>query len=354
MVPFDDTPGTDAQLAPYLEASSEGEARERLGDLLGGVASPLVWRVIRRQLGGRGGGVAEADLEDLHASALFRLQLHLASVRAGDNPAMASFADYVAVTAFNACSAFLMAREPERTRLRHRVRYVLRKDPGLATWAGAGQETLCGESAWRGRTPAGGGLGRLSDIARGIAAGLGRRAADFAPLVRRTLSALGAPCRVEDLVDALAAALDVHDEPVGRLAAEAGGEERGSGAEPADEERTALETLEARETLGELWREIGSLLPHQRAALLLNLRDAGGADLLDALLGTGVVEPAGLASALGVSAADLPALLAELPLDDLTIGGRLGLTRQQVINLRKSARLRLARRMRGRLPGMGG
>jgi len=38
-----------------------------------------------------------------------------------------------------------------------------------------------------------------------------------------------------------------------------------------------------------------------------------------------------------------------LPLEDAAIAERLGLTRQQVINLRKSARARLARRMRGLL-----
>jgi hypothetical protein len=42
---------------------------------------------------------------------------------------------------------------------------------------------------------------------------------------------------------------------------------------------------------------------------------------------------------------DLDELWDELPLDDLKIAARLGMTRQQVINLRKSARARLARRM---------
>ena len=37
--------------------------------------------------------------------------------------------------------------------------------------------------------------------------------------------------------------------------------------------------------------------------------------------------------------------LEQMPLDDLTIAARLGVTRQQVINLRKSARARLTRRM---------
>jgi hypothetical protein len=37
----------------------------------------------------------------------------------------------------------------------------------------------------------------------------------------------------------------------------------------------------------------------------------------------------------------------ELPLEDASIASLLGVTRQQVINLRKSARERLTRRMKG-------
>ena len=56
----------------------------------------------------------------------------------------------------------------------------------------------------------------------------------------------------------------------------------------------------------------------------------------------------------GVTAVDALALSVErlaeffnrLPLDDATIAEHLNLTRQQVINLRKSARERLARRLR--------
>jgi hypothetical protein len=49
---------SDAALRGYLEAPDEAAARERLGELLGGTAAPLVWRVLRRQLGGRGSGVS--------------------------------------------------------------------------------------------------------------------------------------------------------------------------------------------------------------------------------------------------------------------------------------------------------
>jgi hypothetical protein len=51
-----------------------------------------------------------------------------------------------------------------------------------------------------------------------------------------------------------------------------------------------------------------------------------------------------LAVALEMPPKVLAQLWNDLPLDDLAIASRLGLTRQQVINLRKSARARLARR----------
>ena len=44
-------------------------------------------------------------------------------------------------------------------------------------------------------------------------------------------------------------------------------------------------------------------------------------------------------------AEELAGMWNSLPLDDRGIAERLGITRQQVINLRKSARARLARRM---------
>ena len=52
-------------------------------------------------------------------------------------------------------------------------------------------------------------------------------------------------------------------------------------------------------------------------------------------------------------APELAALWPDLPLEDAAIAERLGLTRQQVINLRKSARARLGRRMREPVGGRG-
>jgi len=349
----DAPPPPDPGLARYLAAAGEA-ARERLGELLGEVASPLVWKVIRRQLGGRSSGFAEEDLEDLHAGALMRLQLQLEAVRSGEREAMASLRDYVAVVAYNAVSAFLMAREPERTRLRQRVRYVLRKGGDLAVWALPGQEMACGLAAWSGR-PAAPAVGRLGSVATEVVARVGREPAAFGRLLAAVLAGFGAPCRFEDLVDALALALDVRDDaPLALAAGSPGdGEEEPALREPVDPAPAADAALAARQLLVRLWGEILELPAPQRAALLLNLRDEGGGDMLSALLDSRVVDPAGLAAALGLSPEEVAGLLPGLPLEDLRIAERLGLTRQQVINLRKSARLRLGRRMRGFLPGMG-
>jgi hypothetical protein len=60
---------------------------------------------------------------------------------------------------------------------------------------------------------------------------------------------------------------------------------------------------------------------------------------------TGVASIRAIASVLEIPAEEFAEIWNMLPLDDLAIAERLQVTRQQVINLRKSARKRLERRM---------
>jgi hypothetical protein len=86
---------------------------------------------------------------------------------------------------------------------------------------------------------------------------------------------------------------------------------------------------------------------NQRAALLLNLKDPGGRGCITLFPTTGVATLRQLADALEMSAEGFAALWNELPIEDARIAELLGLTRQQVINARKSGRERLARRLKG-------
>lgn len=108
----------------------------------------------------------------------------------------------------------------------------------------------------------------------------------------------------------------------------------------------AAVALVERHRLALLWQEIRRLPPRQVAALLLNLRDDRGGNAVVLLPLTGIATLREIARALGLAAEAFAEMWNRLPLEDAAIAELLGITRQQVINLRKSARERLTRRMR--------
>ncbi|HKR60997.1 MAG TPA: hypothetical protein VJS64_14855, partial [Pyrinomonadaceae bacterium] len=104
--------------------------------------------------------------------------------------------------------------------------------------------------------------------------------------------------------------------------------------------------LEKRLYLKSLWMEVGQLPALQRAALLLNLRDVQGGSVICFIPYLGIASRTEIAEMVGLPDEHFYQLWAELPLDDSTIAQLLKLKRQQVINLRKTARERLTRRMK--------
>jgi DNA-directed RNA polymerase specialized sigma24 family protein len=326
----------DPLLRPFLDATDDDAARRHLGELLEREAAPLALDVIRGHLR----GTPPADLEDVHAGVLLRLTAHLRGLRAqaGSEDPIGTLTGYVAQTAHNACHAFLREQAPERARLRSRARYVLTRDPRLALWEGSRRGWVCGRAQEREGSPhpdSGPALaemgGRLAPLA-------------FPDLVMAVLDRLPGPARFDDLVDALAAILGISDKAP-----------RGSGRDEMDEPPLrevadpgprADERIEKRTFLARLWEEIRELPARQRHALLLNLRDAEGRGMLALFPVTGVATVADIAEALEVPASSLQEIWDDLPQDDEWIAARLGSTRRQVINLRKCARERLARRLR--------
>ena len=104
--------------------------------------------------------------------------------------------------------------------------------------------------------------------------------------------------------------------------------------------------LESRQLLDRLWGEICQLPRRQRVALLCNLRSQQGVNVITLLPATGIASIEQIAAALEIPLPEFEQLWAELPLDDLRLAQYLGATRQQIINLRRSARDRLARRLK--------
>ena len=116
-------------------------------------------------------------------------------------------------------------------------------------------------------------------------------------------------------------------------------------SERIDETASAESSLVYRSALVEVWREVDLLPPRQRIALLLSLRDENGSAITSLLILLRIVTFDQLAAAVELSPEALAAIWDRLPLPDVAIAERLDLSRQQVINLRKSARDRLGRRL---------
>jgi len=105
--------------------------------------------------------------------------------------------------------------------------------------------------------------------------------------------------------------------------------------------------LEHRIHLEQLWQEICKLPLRHRTAILLNLRDEQGRGVITLLPLTRVATIRQIAEVLEFPLEDFANVWSQLPWGDTAIAQHLGLTRQQVVNLRHSARSRLARRVKG-------
>ena len=328
----------DPLLREFLEATDERRSRDLLGGLLMSAASPIVWRVIRSRLL----GVERATQEDVHAQSLLRLTRLLSAQRTGAAP-IEDFGAYVAAVATNACREHLRACYPARTRLARQVRYLLAHGAGLALWQAPGGSWIGGLARWAGQAPpaqAGDALREVAANASRLLPGRDPALVRLGDVTRALLSAIGGPVPLDPLIEVLALIRGVHDEPAQPIAEDHRFQSASAGASSEDRLADAQYLLR-------LWAEIEALPRRQRVALLLNLRDAAGRDILRLLPTTGVADLRRIARALELPLAELESLLPALPRNDAWIADRLDLTRRQVINLRKCARERLARRLRG-------
>jgi RNA polymerase sigma factor (sigma-70 family) len=313
----------DPVLAPLLAAGSDASMRRQaLEALMTGHVQPVAARVLSRY---QSPTLRPEDAEDLAATVYLRLVRRLQQL--DDDDPIDRLDDYVAAVTYNVVYSFLRRRYPERTRLKNRLRYLLSHHDDLAIWESGG-DIVCGLAQWRERAP----VAPQVNTANATAAMIERGAP--AEALHAIFDEAAAPMLFDDLV---------------RLAAELWSVSDAADRESVDRQQStarspALE-LETRQTVEALWKEVRQLRENQRAALLLNLRDVKGANGVALLLIAGVASMDEIAEAMGMPAERLAELWNELPLDDLTIGGMLGISRQQVINLRKAARERLARRM---------
>ncbi len=330
-----ESPNADEILASYLAEPDESAAGRLLHILIVDIAAPHARMVVAANLR----GAHQAETSDAAQEVLLDLTSHLRRMREGQTEAGAggessirNFRAYVASAARRAAGFILRRANPERYRLRNRIRYLLKINPVFTLTEDELGRRVASLCAWHeeGRSQiAVAGEEQLASLA--VPPG-----ASGMPLARLTeliLSGLGAPVLLDHLTGYIGAAL-------GGFAREE--EFEAASAVPSS---NLADQMDRRAWLGHLWSEIAELPRNQRVALLLNLRDHIGDSALRLIPGAGIATIRQIAGVLEMAPEALAGIWRQLPIDDLQIAGMLALTRQQVVNLRKSARDRLTRRV---------
>ncbi|HET6975476.1 MAG TPA: hypothetical protein VFI24_04085 [Pyrinomonadaceae bacterium] len=340
--PKDDS--SDSMLARFLTAKSESISDELLRAIIDEHADPIIKKILRSKLrvslNGRGTQQNQDALEiagDLRASIIATLR----ALR--QNPtqtAIAKFSDYVAIKTYSACADYFREKHPQRWRLKSLLRRRLQQNPRFALWqdkrwyAGfsghevtrsAAEEPDASESVTHPSNWKLNAAQMRSDEFLGV-------------LFERS----GRPIVFDEIVKIAAETWHINDPPTESI--DTNGSERDD-LLTSSEPRVDL-ALEQRLFFEQVWLEVCQLPVLQRAALLLNLRDSRDGGVISFLPFLGVASKEELARLLEMPYADFQKVWNELPLDDSRIAQMFGITRQQVINLRKTARERLARRMR--------
>jgi len=339
----------DPLLDPFLRATGD-EAERCLAVLLGGDTDRTIRAIVARTLCGPSASSRAHLLEtdDVRADVVVHILSRLRKLKADrEQTPILNFPAYVASIAYRTCYSHLRRLYPQRARLKNRLRYALTYDADLSLEQDAFGIWRCGLTAWAGgprdvdAKAAQDFRNQPGAFARNAIPDFADRQLGLADAVKALLECVGEPVDLDLLVDAIGGVLGVDD----RQPLWSSTEELDAALDTADPRQPISQMLMYRQYLGRLWDEVRGLPVNQRVAILLNLRDEDGLSAVPLLPLTGIATMRQIADVLDMPALELAGLWRELPLDDARIAARLDLKRQQVINLRKSARERLGRRM---------
>ena len=325
----------DALLEPLLAQPSAEQADDLLSQLITVHAGPVIKAVIRYKLRfSTNRETQRAEADDIQQEVVLQLLAQLQRFRKlPDGHPITDLRGMAAVIAHRTCARWLRRQFPERHALKNRLHYLLTRQRGFALWQDQDGKLVAGFAVWQ----------KQKNVTHNVS-GIEKlpKRETLADTVATIFNYLNAPVEFDELVSGVAATQGISDQPVESLTDDEDAVHEPTAPEPDQAWRT-----EKRMFLQRLWEELQQLPRNQRTALLLNLKDASGFSSITLFPATGIATVRQLAAALEMSADDFAAVWNDLPIEDARIAELLGLTRQQVINARKSGRERLARRLKG-------
>jgi hypothetical protein len=341
----------DPSLLPFLDARNAPEEAAALARLNAEQIEPT----IRRGLGYKlrvyrpqdQQNPQRPEFEELYNDIQLRVLTRLRALK--QDPArnqIVNLRGYVATVTRNTYDEYLRHRYPLRRSLKDKVRRHLLNHAEFALWEDREHNWLAGLAAWQNRARVlndepGITINELKQQLKTEWQTVDVQRLQLHDLLTAIFSVARIPLDLDQLTELIAEFWGIADRPTEALDANMHA--------PLDEQLSTdinpAAIAERRQSLQLLWHEICQLQRRQRVALLLNLRNPSGINVITLLPATGVATFEEIAQTLEIPAAEFEQLWAQLPLDDLHIAAYLGATRQQVINLRKTARERLLKRM---------
>jgi len=345
--------GQDALLKRFLTELDPAAAQACLERLLNEHVAPIVSSITRYKLRSAFAtdSVEKQDEEDIRSEVVLQLISRLNELRSTPTlPGIEDLRGYVATATYNACHKSIRTRHPARWRLKNRLRYLMNHSSEFALWPDEHGEYLCGLSSWKNASK-----DRIASEPRrdlnfeefqnSLPSNENPARMKLADLVHAFLKWRGQPIEIDEFVTMVAELQGIRELRQAFYTDEEEAEGNSVCDLLPDSRVDVLTQMEQRAHLERLWTEICQLPQRQRFALLLNLRDARSQDALVLFTMTGIASLHRIAEVIEWPAEEFAAIWNKLPLEDTVIAANLGVTRQQVINLRKSARERLARRM---------
>jgi hypothetical protein len=327
----------DELLRLFLDAPSEAESAKFLDALVEIHALPVIEKVLQVKFGGKNNGsFSRQDYEDLCGECCVKIVGVLRGRKnAPDGAPIKDFSAYGAAIVYNVWNAFVRERSPNRESLKNKIRYSLDKDERFI----AALEDGDGFYRLRKRDyePP---TKTIEQLTAAVKEKYGFSAqADLPDLLQLIFENAGGSLRVNELVKVVADLWQVRDFSAVSL---------DEFYRRAPAEIIRKDNFEMHGKLDYVWREIRALPVLQRMALLYNLRDENGGEMLYTFFNTRIAALGELAEAMNLTKAQFAVLLPLLPFDDKKIAAVMNLTIKQIGNLRKAARDNLRRRLDGR------
>jgi DNA-directed RNA polymerase specialized sigma24 family protein len=332
----------DPTLLPFLDASNAPEEAAALARLNAEQIEPTIRRGLgfKLRLHRPQSDQNRHELEEIYNDIQLRLLKRLRALKEDpERNQIVNLRGYVATVTRNACDEYLRRLYPLRRSLKDKVRRHLLSHSEFALWEDAEHNWLAGFSGSQMKDRDRANVSELQERLKLELQKVDVQRLELRDLLTTIFNVANAPLELDRLTELVAGFWGIEDhapEPI-------------DGSTLFDDQSRAeinpATIVERRQSLELLWREICQLPRRQRVALLLNLRNPHGVNVITLLPATGVATFEQIALALEIPVTEFEQLWARLPLDDLHLAGYLGATRQQVINLRKTARERLLKRL---------